>query len=349
MSAANQTKGRVLLTGINGFIAIHITKILLERGYSVVGTVRSQSRIPYIKGIFTQATEEGTLDFAIVKDITQSGAFDEVLQSWQFDAVLHTSSPFVLEADDPEKELLQPAIKGTTGILQSIHKFAPSVQRVVVVSSFASIIDIDKGLWPGHVYTDDEWNPITYEKGCQNGVLGYYASKKLAEQAAWEFMHDQNPQFTLTTLCPPMVYGSPEQEISSLSKLNTSAALMYNIFDGKVEPDETGVWLWVDVRDIALAHIRAIETDEAANQRYLVTAGTYSPQQFVDFIWRTYPEHARARGVSRGTPGKLFPEGGVYTADNGKSRRQLGLEYHGLDDMMKQTFDRFLQLEAEGK
>jgi len=349
MSAANHTKGQVLLTGINGFIAIHITRILLERGYSVTGTVRSQTKVPYIQELFKQATKDGSLDFAIVTDITQPGAFDEVLKSRQFDAVLHTSSPFTLEVDDPEKELLQPAIKGTTGILRSVHKFAPSVRRVVVLSSFASVISIDKGLWPGHMYTDDEWNPITYEKGCQNGALGYYASKKLAEQAAWEFMHDENPTFTLTTLCPPLVFGSPDHEVSSLAKLNTSAAVMYDIFSGKAEPNAPGVWLWVDVRDIALAHILAIEKEEAANQRYLVTAGLFSPQQFVDFIWKTYPEHAQARGVSRGTPGRFLPEDGVYTADNGKSRKQLGLEYHDLDDMMKETFDRFLQLEAEGR
>lgn len=63
--------------------------------------------------------------------------------------------------NDPEKDLLRPAINGTTGILHSIQNVAPSVKRVVVLSSFGSIVDMNKGYWPGHVYTDDEWNPVS--------------------------------------------------------------------------------------------------------------------------------------------------------------------------------------------
>ncbi|KAG8852355.1 methylglyoxal reductase (NADPH-dependent) gre2 [Tulasnella sp. 330] len=349
MSFDLSNKGSVLLTGINGFIAIHITKVLLARGYSVVGTIRSPSKADYIKTLFKSEFANGQLDFAIVDDITKDGAFDKVLKSKSFQAVLHTSSPYTLKVENPEEDLLHPAIKGTLGILDSIHKHAPSVKRVVITSSFASVVNSAKGNWPDHNYTDKDWNPITYEQGCEDGIKGYYASKKLAEMAAWDFIKEKNPTFAMTTLCPPMVYGPPEQEVSSLAKLGTSGDELYGIFTGKAQP-ENSVWIWVDVRDIALAHVLAIESEGAANQRYLITAGTYSAQQFLDVIWKHYPERAEEKGISKGTPGKLYPEGGNYTADNSKSLKDLkGLEYHSFDEMCKATFDRFLVLEKEGK
>ncbi len=53
------------------------------------------------------------------------------------------------------------------------------------------------------------------------------------------------------------VYGPPEQEISSLSKLNTSNQTLYNVFIGTAKPFFVS-WNWVDVRDLAQAHVGAI-------------------------------------------------------------------------------------------
>ena len=89
VSSSPPRSQHVLLTGINGFIATNIVKILLERGYSVVGTVRSLSKADHIR---KDAHDQGRLGFAVVKDITQVGAFDTVLSSGPFDAVLHTSA-----------------------------------------------------------------------------------------------------------------------------------------------------------------------------------------------------------------------------------------------------------------
>ena len=79
----------VLVTGANGFLAFHVVRTLLDRGYTVVGTVRSESK----SNILRRKLGSDRLDFAVVEDITAPGAFDAVLKSHQFDAVLHTSSP----------------------------------------------------------------------------------------------------------------------------------------------------------------------------------------------------------------------------------------------------------------
>lgn len=77
----------------------------------------------------------------------------------------------------------------------------------------------------------------------------------------------------------------------------------------------------------------------------MITQGRFSPQEFVDYIWQEYPELATKRNVTKGTPGKYYPEEGTYTADNSKSIRDLGLKYKDLRTMMKDTFERFQEME----
>jgi nucleoside-diphosphate-sugar epimerase len=103
--------------------------------------------------------------------------------------------------------LLDPAVIGTTGVLKSIKKSAPSVKHVVITSSFASIVDPGKGFWPGHIYSEDDWNPITLEEAKESPTAGYRASKTFAEKAAWDFVEKEKPNFSLSTINPPMVFG----------------------------------------------------------------------------------------------------------------------------------------------
>lgn len=75
------------MTGGNGFIAVHIITLLLERNYTVTTTVRAESKTTYLRDKFSGPVEHGRLKFAIVEDITKPGAFDQALKSESFDAV----------------------------------------------------------------------------------------------------------------------------------------------------------------------------------------------------------------------------------------------------------------------
>lgn len=338
----------VLLTGGNGFIAVHIISILLKRGYSITTTVRAESKTTYLRNKFADATSSGQLKFVIVEDITVSGAFDDVFRNDSFDAVLHTNSPFVFKVNDITKDLLTPAINGTTEILKSAKRYGPGVKRVVVTSSFASVLDPNQGNRSGYAYSEKDWNPVTYEQAQKNSVTGYFASKKLAEKAAWDFIENEKPRFDLVALCPPMVYGPVLQEVKDMNSLNTSSAGSYSIFSGQTKVlTKPGVWLWVDVRDIAEAHVAAIEKPEAANQRFLVSEGTFNIGQVADFIWKHYPERAQAKGVSKSTSDVGYPKEGNYFPDNSKSKNVLGLKYIPFKTTLKDQLDQFLALEKE--
>ncbi|KAG8989284.1 methylglyoxal reductase (NADPH-dependent) gre2 [Tulasnella sp. 427] len=337
----------VLVSGVNGFVAVEVLMSLLKRGYDVVGTVRSESKTAYLREKFNDAVANGQLKFAIVPDITAGGAFDEVLKQNRFGYVLHTSSPFFLDAKDVEKELLDPAIKGTKSILESIDKLAPSVKHITITSSLAAVGNHRTGAGLGYVYTEDDWCPVEWDEAIGNSYLGYLASKAWAERAAWDFVKDREPQFTITTLCPSMVFGPPEQKVQSMAKLIQSSTNIYNLFNGTAGP-VYGIWGWTSSRDLAEAHVLSIERAEAKGQRYLIINGKHSPQYFANYIWKHYPKRAAEKNVTKPSD-TLYPDGGVYDIDNSQSIRDLGMVYRDLDTMLKDTLAKFERLEAKAK
>ena len=117
--------------GGSGFIAAHVLDVLLERGHSVVTTVRTTEKGQKILDNHAKVPKD-KLDFVIVEDIAKAGAFDNAVQSKPpFETIIHTASPFHFNVTDTKKDLLDPAVIGTTGILQSAKKYAPTVKRVV--------------------------------------------------------------------------------------------------------------------------------------------------------------------------------------------------------------------------
>ncbi|KZT25509.1 NAD(P)-binding protein [Neolentinus lepideus HHB14362 ss-1] len=109
---------KVLVTGANGYIAIWVVRRLLEKGYSVRGIVRSESKAEHLRQLFNEYG--GKHEVVVVEDITKEGTFDEAVKD--IDAIEHTASPFHLLADDPN-EFIEPAVKGTLGVLQSALKY----------------------------------------------------------------------------------------------------------------------------------------------------------------------------------------------------------------------------------
>ena len=121
----------IVPTGGSGFIAAHVLDVLLERGHSVVTTVRSSEKGQKILDNHPKVPKD-KLDFVIVEDIAKQGSFDKAVQSNPpFETIIHTASPFHFNATDVKKDLLDPAVIGTTGILESTKKYAPAVKHVV--------------------------------------------------------------------------------------------------------------------------------------------------------------------------------------------------------------------------
>ena len=230
-----------------------------------------------------------------------------------------------------KKELLDPAIIGTTGVLKSIKKSAPTVKRVVITSSFASIINPFKGTWPGHTYSEADWNPLTPEQAVENPANGYRASKTFAERAAWDFVEREKPNFTLATMCPPLVLGPIVHYLNSLDGLNTSNQRIRDIMLGKAKEEipPTGTFLWVDVRDLAQCHVAAIEKEAAADKRFFITAGYFSNKEIAQIVGKHYPQYKEGLPTEK-TPGGDYPEEGVYKFDMSRRTRSANAALTGL-------------------
>ncbi|KZF19772.1 NAD(P)-binding protein [Xylona heveae TC161] len=332
----------ILITGASGFVAAHVLHVFLEAGYKVRGTVRSEESAEAVKKSHSQYGEQ--LSFAIVPDITAQGAFDEAVKN--VDGVVHTASPFVMEVKDNNQDLLAPAVKGTTNILKSLHEKNTRVKRLVLTSSFAAMIDIPKGLRPDHTYTEDDWNPVEKDeaRSTENGAVAYCASKTFAERAAYEFVEAAQPKLCVTTLCPPMIYGPNLHTVTDIKKLNTSSADIYRLINGseKSVPD-TSFPAFVDVRDVALAHLRAYESEVAGNQRYFLASSTFTYQQVCDIIRENFPE-LRNR-VPEGTPNAPLPD--MFKVDHSKAERDLDIHFRSLKDTIVDTVKNLLELEKQ--
>ncbi|KAB5586158.1 hypothetical protein GE09DRAFT_1235229, partial [Coniochaeta sp. 2T2.1] len=318
----------------------HILEQLLKKGHDVVTTVRSEEKASKIRDSFPEYKDK--LNVQIVPDIAKLDAFDEVVKIPGIEVVLHTASPFHFNFKDP-KELLEPAINGTTGILKAIARSAPTVRRVVVTSSFAAILDEDKLSDPNTVFSEKSWNPVTAEDAHKNQATAYRASKKLAEKAAWDFVQDpkNGAKFDVVTVNPPMVYGPVQPFLASLDAINTSNERIVAAIQGKWKsaiPPTGAAFNWVDVRDVATAHVKAgLEIPEAGGHRLFTTQGRFSNRDIAAVIRKNFPEYAD-RLPGEEVEGGGYPEGNkIYGFDNEETRRILGIEWISLEQSIVDT------------
>jgi len=258
--------------------------------------------------------------------------------------LLETDISGQLRADDPQ-EVIVPAVQGTIGILESILKYGPDVRRVVITSSVAAITSPkDKP----YIFTEDDWNtysPALIEKEgrAANGSQKYRASKALSERAAWEFVkkNQLSINFDLVTINPTLVYGPPIHEVPSLEHLNESVAQLYNHISQprtkEVILGVPGTGNWVDVRDTALAHVLALELEQASGQRFILSNGVYTVQKIYDSL-----REAGVPGVPIGYPGEDTYDK-HNTEDGSKATRVLGVKYRSLKDSAADTINAIRQ------
>ncbi|CCM04251.1 uncharacterized protein FIBRA_06418 [Fibroporia radiculosa] len=314
------SSGRVLVTGANGYIAIWIVRSLLERGYSVRGTVRSEDKAKHLHDTFTAYW--GRFETVIVEDITEAGAFDEAVKD--VSAIVHTASPVYIEDEDPDK-MIVPGVKGTVRVLESALANGSSVQRIVYTSSSGSVLQLEN---MHRTYSEADWNDAAVETVKEKGYAAsqmskYCASKTLAERAAWEFVEKNRNRidWDFVALNPPFVFGPVIHEVEKPTSLNASMIWwFYNVVGGQLHPTEIGM-CWIDVRDLAEAHIRAMERKEAGGERIIVAEGTWKWEDWVNAFRQTGASiHADSEAYAASVTHQIL-------FDTSKAARLLELSY----------------------
>ncbi|KAK9913035.1 hypothetical protein M0R45_036861 [Rubus argutus] len=245
----------VCVTGASGFIASWLVKLLLQRGYTVKATVRDpndQKKTEHLRSL-DGAKERLHLFKA---DLLEEGSFDPVVDGCE--CVFHTASPVLLSVTDPQVELIDPALKGTLNVLRSCVK-VPSIKRVVISSSMAAVAFNGKPLAPD-VIIDESW--FSDPAVCEKSKFWYMLSKTLAEEAAWKFAKEKG--IDVVTINPGWVIGPLLQPT-----LNASVEPVLKLING-TETFPNTTYRFVDVRDVANAHILAFENPSASGRYCLV-------------------------------------------------------------------------------
>ncbi|ODQ68459.1 putative NADPH-dependent methylglyoxal reductase [Nadsonia fulvescens var. elongata DSM 6958] len=348
----------VLLTGASGYLASHILDILLNHGYPVVATVRSEAKASFIANRHDSAQTSKQLQFAIVPDIVAVGAFDNVfLNHPDIYAVIHTASPFHSKIQDPIKDILDPAILGTKNVLNSILTHGSKVTKFVLTSSNAAITDPALKNDGSACFNEDSWSPVTWEQAVNDRNLTYRGSKKFAEIAAWDFARDNaadlNPEFSITTINPPMIFGPMVHDVT-LNTLNESSNALYKLIKSS-PPNDTSLPtqpypIYVDVRDAALAHVLALERgDSARNKRWYVVGGYFTTQDVLDILHKHFEDQVGGK-IAIGKPGQgalSLINSPKY--DNSRTVEQSGLKFIPLEKTIVDLYTQFLQLEKCAK
>ena len=348
MTTINKTKP-VLVTGGSGYIASWVVKQLLDEGYTVHTTVRALNKKDKYQHLLDIADKlKGTLKI-FEADLMKEGSFDESMKDCEL--VMHMASPFFIQGiKNAEKQLIEPAKKGTQNVLESANRTA-SVKRVIVTSSVVAIYGdaTDAKEAPNGILTEEIWNTTSNVKH-----QPYSYSKTLAEKEAWEINKNQD-RWDLLTINPGFVLGP------SLTKRtdSTSISTVIQLADGTFKSGAPDLWFGiVDVRDIAKAHIKAGFTPDAKG-RFIVSNESETFLGMANIIKEEFGDKYQfpKRKAPKAMMWLLAPMVGVtrkfvsknvgipLNIDNTKSKKELNMEYIPL----KQTLiDQFQQLVDDG-
>ncbi|NKB28443.1 MAG: NAD-dependent epimerase/dehydratase family protein [Rhodobacteraceae bacterium] len=316
---------KILISGAAGFIAMHTIKRLLAAGHIVVGTVRDPDDAAKTAPLRAMPGAGARLSL-VAADLD---APDPFTTHADVDVIFHMATPFAVDVDDPQRDLVDPAVDGTLAMMRAAAG-NPRVRRVVLTSSMAAIMDE-----PGdQVISEDTWN--TSSSLTRNP---YYYAKTLAERAAWDFMSAGARNFDLVVLNPFIVIGP-----SHTATLNPSNAILARIVNGGFPGILDLAWGFVDVRSVADAHVEAMRRPEAEG-RHILAAQPIPMSEVCEIIADLgYGANMRRLNLSGGLATSLIklvshtqPKGsGSYLRthlgrmpklDNTKSQRALGIDY----------------------
>jgi dihydroflavonol-4-reductase len=226
---------KVMLTGATGHIGSNVARELIAQGHEVVALVREKSSRKGIEGLAMKIVVGDVLDPASLAKACEGA-----------DAVIHCAAEFAIWAPDPTTISL-PAVQGTENVLRAAA--TAGVKRVVVTSSAAAVGGSTR---PNDLRTENDW--------FDDATVPYYRAKMEAERTAKRL----SAELGLATiiLLPTLVLGPNDHRITP------SMRPVLDLANGK-QPTVDGGMNVVSVRDVARAHVRALERGEPG-ERYLI-------------------------------------------------------------------------------
>lgn len=315
---------KVCVTGAAGFIASHIVKQLLEKGYHVRGTVRDAEDQSKTAHLFSLAGASERLQ-VFSAQLMEEGSYDEAISGCA--AVFHAASPLPVGkgSEDPENIVVKPAVEGTLNVLRSCKK-AGSVRTVIMTSSMSAMAPVPEPA----LKTEDMWSDPDEQR--KRGSH-YGAGKTLAERAAYKFVEEEHAELRLVTICPTMVVGPMLQPVANMTMLSLRNWLKNGRSGGRCPNDSMS---FVDVRDCASQHITALET-ESLSGRFMS----------LDCSWHWNDLHPLMRKLHPAMPDALPCDGEpcIPTKFDKTRQESLGVQLRAVPQILEEAA---AELKAKG-
>jgi len=248
----------VLVSGGSGFLGGWCIVELLKGGYEVRTTVRDLGREGELREAVGSQVDAGERLTVLAADLTRDQGWAEAVAGCEY--VLHVASPFPPAQPKDPHELIVPAREGTLRVLRAA--LAAGVERTVVTSSVAAIAGGAKG--PGPL-TEADWTDLDFPE-----LSPYVRSKTIAERAAWQLAEEEGARGKLATVNPgaivgPLLHRDPSFSLQTVQRL----------LEGTPGVPRIG-FSFVDVRDVADLHLKAMLAPEAGGERFIAVA---------EFLW----------------------------------------------------------------
>ncbi|WP_174236098.1 aldehyde reductase [Rhodanobacter sp. L36] len=247
----------VLVTGGTGFIAQHCILALLNAGYQVRTTIRTPKREAEVREqLKVGGVEAGDRLSFVTADLGSDNGWAEAVAGCTY--VLHGASPTPTGEQSSEEEWIRPAVDGNLRVLRAARD--AGVRRVVLTSAFGAICAGHKNI--SRPFDETDWSDLT-----ASGVWLYQKSKTLSERAAWDFIAREGNGLELSAINPTAVLGPVLG-----ADYSHSIRLIKNLLEGQPGCPKINCG-FVDVRDVADLHLRAMTNPAAKGQRFLAISG----------------------------------------------------------------------------
>lgn len=336
---------RVLVTGITGFLAQHIVIQLLAKGYKVRGTVRSLKRADEVRGVLAKLDPRANEIEFVEADLSSDKGWADAVKDCTY--VQHIASPFPAVHPKDEMELIRPARDGALRVLKAAK--AAGVKRVVMTSSMAAIA-YGHGEMRAEISDETMWSD---PNGPDN--TPYTKSKTIAERAAWDYVNGEGKSLELVTINPTGILGP-----ALSADVSTSLEIPIRLMNGKTPGLPRIGFSFVDVRDVAECHVKAMELPEAAGERFLATHDFMWFAEAADVLRKTFPAYdgkipkrnvpdfalklmAVFQPVYRQTVTEL---GRTRKASNAKASRVLGVRFRSAEEALIASARSLIELKV---
>ena len=354
LALSNGLRKRVsIVTGANGYVGREVVNVLLNDNEDackdeILCLVRSgkvESEKYYWDQFQSSASKESNTIRVLPYDMLDGGkSFEEALNVALNDndddddldvCVYHIASVF-----GPSEDHIQTAhdnVQGTRDLVETLGK-ASKKCRLVVTSSMAAVRGSGQIPKNGEYYTHLDWNTKSKLED-NNWGSSYQWSKAESEKVAWELAKDL--EIPITTICPSFVFGPPTAN-PGMDAASLSSSFSITLVGQWVRGESTvQSRLFVDVRDVAKAHVLAARKPEAIGERLIVSSEARIPSQEMADVLKEVCEETGLGDPSKITfdgefQGGAIPIGSREVGATDRLQDVLGLTMTPLEDTIRE-------------